>query len=109
MINFIHACKEDPTKPQFSLTGDFDTKLFKSVLASEPADKNVVISPISISTVTKMIMAGADGKTKEEIIKALDENGNAEELMHQTKTFLDWLDTRTGQPTIAAAQRLLLR
>jgi serine protease inhibitor len=101
MINFIHACKEDPTKPQFSLTGDFDTKLFKSVLASEPADKNVVISPISISTVTKMIMAGADGKTKEEIIKALDENGNAKELMHQTKTFLDWLDTRRGQPTIA--------
>lgn len=100
LVVFLHSCKEDLSSPKFSLTGDFDTKLFKAVLASEPADKNVVVSPISFSTVTKMIMVGANGDTKEEIVEALDKNSSEEELIAQTKTFMDWLENREGQPTV---------
>ena len=96
------SCKEDPTSPNpsFSLTGDFDTKIFKSMLSNQPADKNVVNSPISISAVVKMIMAGAEGETKQEIIDAFDSKLSEQELLDNTKAFMDWLEARTGQPII---------
>jgi serine protease inhibitor len=97
-------CSETTTPitvtPNYSLDGDFNTNLFKAVLNETPEGENVVISPISISTVTKMILAGAAGNTKKEIVDAYGNSATKTSLLADSEIFLDWLKTRKGQPTI---------
>jgi serpin B len=52
-------------------------------------DKNVILSPFSISTCLSLVAMGATGKTAEEIISVLKYNGLArEELAENYKTIL---------------------
>jgi len=60
-----------------TMSGDFDTDLFKaSFSASE--NKNVVVSPFSVKMALSMAAQGANGKTLEEMNKVigLDETSN---------------------------------
>ncbi len=104
-ILFVNMnCSETTTpstsNPQYTLDGDFSTNLFKAILNGSSADENVVISPISISTVTKMILTGATGNTEQEILDAYGKSSTRASLLEDSDAFLKWLQTRKGQPTI---------
>jgi serpin B len=92
--------KSDSAMPKYTLDGDFNTKLFKAVLNQSAADENVIISPISVSTVTKMILAGSEGNTEQEILSAYGKNTTKSSLLADSESFIEWLQTRNGQPTI---------
>ena len=97
-------CSETTTPttltPNYSLDGDFNTNLFKAVLNETPEGENVVISPLSISTVTKMILTGAAGNTEKEIVDAYGNSATKTSLLADSEAFLNWLKTRKGQPNI---------
>ena len=93
--------------PNYSLDGDFNTNLFKAVLNETPEGENVVISPISISTVTKMILAGAEGNTEREIVDVYGNSTTKASLLADSESFLKWLQTRSGQPTIQLSNAFL--
>lgn len=99
-MNCSETKTPNPSTPNYSLDGDFNTNLFKAVLNQTPEGENVVISPISVSTVTKMILAGAAGNTENEIVDAYGSGATKASLLADSEGFLDWLATRNGQPTI---------
>jgi serine protease inhibitor len=49
----------------------FAFDIFREVLSSTPDSKNVIISPLSISYALSMTLNGANGKTRDSMIKAL--------------------------------------
>ncbi len=53
----------------------FGINLFKEVLKSEEPEKNVMISPLSVSLALAMTYNGADGDTKEAMEKTLELSG----------------------------------
>jgi serine protease inhibitor len=60
----------------------FGFKLFKEIIKKEK-DKNVFISPLSVSMALGMTYNGADGKTKEDMQKTLELNGLSTQEMNQ--------------------------
>ncbi|MFB1004465.1 MAG: serpin family protein [Bacteroidia bacterium] len=91
---------EDGTLIGSGIHSDFDTDLFRSVIGNEPQDKNVVISPISVSSVLRMILAGAEGNSANEIVQAYGDSLFANELLADAKNFNNWLATRSRSPII---------
>ncbi len=83
-----------------SLTSDFSTNLFKTIISKEPEDKNVVISPASVSSVLQMILQGADGNTAQEIADALAQGESKDNILKSAREFNNWLNTRQGNATI---------
>lgn len=99
-MNCSDSTTPNPSTPNYTLDGDFNTNLFKAVLNETPEGENVVISPISVSTVTKMILSGAAGNTEKEIVNAYGNTATKASLLADSDAFLNWLKTRNGQPTI---------
>ena len=91
---------EDGTLIGSGIHSDFDTDLFRSVISNEPENKNVVISPISVSSVLRMILAGAEGNSANEIVQAYGDSLSANELLADAKNFNNWLATRSGSPIV---------
>lgn len=50
---------------------DFSFHFFKSLQTEQEADKNIFVSPLSLHMALGMLVNGADGETKAEILKAL--------------------------------------
>jgi serpin B len=98
--NLEPAAGNTPIDLNTSLTSDFSTNLFKAVISNEPANANVIISPISVSQVLQMILAGANGNTADEIVNAFGDDLSADELIAQGKNVNQWLNTRKGNPII---------
>ena len=96
----IPLVDDEPAVGGSGITSDFDTDLFRSVIGNEPQDKNVVISPISVSSVLRMILAGAEGNSANEIVQAYGDSLFANELLADAKNFNNWLATRSGNPII---------
>jgi len=70
----------------------FGIKLFKEVLKTEEPDKNVMISPLSVSLALAMTYNGADGSTKEAMEKTLELNGlTVDEINENYKILIDAL------------------
>ena len=70
----------------------FGLKLFKEVLESEEADKNIMISPLSVSLALAMTYNGADGTTKEAMEKTLELSGlTVDEINENYKDLIDAL------------------
>src|SRR5512138_122556 len=58
-----------------SAANEFGLDLFQRIVAAEPVDKNVFISPLSASYALAMAYNGADGTTREAIAQTLRING----------------------------------
>ena len=63
--------------PQYETPGEasqvgFAVSFFKTVNSSEPKNQNVVVSPYSAAVTLSMLAEGAEGQTKAEFNKALD-------------------------------------
>lgn len=57
--------------PVASAFTDFSFHFFKSLQAEQEADKNIFVSPLSLHIALGMLVNGANGETKTEILKAL--------------------------------------
>ena len=53
----------------------FGIKLFREISAQEENDKNIFISPLSVSMALGMTYNGTDGSTKEAMEKTLELSG----------------------------------
>ncbi len=70
----------------------FGLKLFNEVLKSEEAEKNIMISPLSVSIALAMTYNGADSTTKEAMEKTLELSGlSVEEINQNYKDLIDAL------------------
>lgn len=70
----------------------FGIKLFKEVLKAEDPEKNVMISPLSVSLALAMTYNGADGDTKEAMEKTLELSGfTIDEINENYKMLIDAL------------------
>ncbi len=70
----------------------FGINLFKEVLKAEEPEKNVMISPLSVSLALAMTYNGADGDTKEAMEKTLELSGlNVDEINENYKLLIDAL------------------
>lgn len=70
----------------------FGIKLFKEVLKAEDPEKNVMISPLSVSLALAMTYNGADGSTKEAMEKTLELSGfTIDEINENYKMLIDAL------------------
>jgi len=63
---------------------EFGLELFKKILAQEPSDKNVFVSPLSISTTLAMTLNGANGNTREEIQSTLNLEGMSRQQINES-------------------------
>lgn len=92
----------NPSTPniKMSLTSDFSTNLFKTIISQEPEDKNVIISPSSVSSVIQMILQGADGNTADELANALANGESKDDILQSAKEFNTWLNSRNGHAVI---------
>ena len=89
IITFACNKNDDPALPeapvQISLTSDevnlirsentFAFELLRNVLADEDASGNVIISPLSVSYALSMTVNGANGATRDSILKAMAASG----------------------------------
>lgn len=84
-LAIIWACEKDPlmshtemrdlTATEQSLVemdNRFGLKLFKQITATEPADQNVFISPLSVSMALGMTYNGANGTTRDAMAQTLE-------------------------------------
>ena len=70
----------------------FGINLFKEVLKAEEPEKNVMISPLSVSLALAMTYNGADGDTKEAMEKTLELSGlTVDEINENYKILIDAL------------------
>jgi len=70
----------------------FGINLFKEVLEAEEPEKNVMISPLSISLALAMTYNGADGDTKEAMERTLELSGlTVDEINENYKMLIDAL------------------
>jgi len=62
-------------------SNDFSFRLFDEVISTEPNDKNILISPLSINIALGMLLNGAEANTADQIISTLGLEGtNMEEI-----------------------------
>lgn len=72
----------------------FGINLFKEVLKTEDPEKNVMISPLSVSMALAMTYNGADGDTKEAMEKTLELSGfTIDEINENYKMLIDALSS----------------
>jgi serine protease inhibitor len=74
----VEPVKIDLTSDQISLISSensFALYIFKKIINNEPAAKNVIISPLSISSSLSMTLNGANGATRDAMLAALRMNG----------------------------------
>ncbi|MDP4223479.1 MAG: serpin family protein [Bacteroidota bacterium] len=75
------------TQDQVALIGSgnsFAFDIFKRVLSGTPGSNNVMISPLSISYALSMTVNGADGSTRDSILKALRVNGLSVDALNKS-------------------------
>jgi serpin B len=70
-------------------TSEFAFDFLKKHNAAEKADKNYFVSPLSLHLALGMLANGADGKTKEELIKGL---GVSSDLVTTNRIYKDLID-----------------
>ena len=73
----VGTTNPNPSDEVETMSGDFDTDLFKASFSASK-NKNVVVSPFSVKMALSMAAQGANGKTLEEMNKVigLDETSN---------------------------------
>jgi serpin B len=79
--------KIDLTSDQVALISSensFSLDVFKRVIQNEPATKNVIISPLSISSALSMTLNGANGATRDAMLSALKMNGLTPEAINNS-------------------------
>ena len=72
MMTLLVSCAPKYEKPVEASQIGFAVNFFKSVNAAEPQNGNVVVSPYSAAVALSMLSEGAEGQTKAEFNKALD-------------------------------------
>ncbi len=88
---------------------EFSFKIFKE-LTLEDKDKNVFISPLSISTALAMTYNGAEGKTKKAMAEALEFDGiNLEELNKSFKDLMIGIQNADSEIELNIANSIWLR
>ena len=84
----------------------FDIRLMHK-MAAERADKNLLLSPYSVSTALKMAMLGANGETKQAMATTLDVSGTSpQEVQKHVKSVMDSLRNPGGSTQLAIANAL---
>jgi len=94
----VTACKKEPAEilpvdpVQIDLTtnqkslilsqNSFSVDIFKKVLENSAESENIIISPLSISTALSMTLNGANGETRDSMLKALRMNGLSPESIN---------------------------
>lgn len=73
------ATREQAKKAEVALA-DFAVNLYKNVSAKDQ-DKNEIMSPISVALALALLENGADGQTREELKRALIENGASADVL----------------------------
>jgi len=94
LISF-YSCSKEPTKPEdtrelnyaekslVESDNKFGLKLFKEIIRQE-SDKNVFVSPLSISMALGMTLNGANGSTRDAMIETLELAGLSEQQINES-------------------------
>lgn len=104
------SCAENPDVCKLGeATNQFGFDIFKK-LESEKPDDNLFISPLSISSALSMTLSGANGKTKEEMLKVLGaEKISLEELNKAYQTLLKELPNLDPKVDLGIANSIWYR
>lgn len=117
------ACTQDKSSPApvegkpialsarvASKTTDFAFDLTRKIDATEPAEDNIFVSPLSLHIALGMLMNGAEGETREGIIQALRSDGlSADELNKAYNTLLRELPEADNKVKLAIANSMWYR
>jgi len=88
---------------------NFGLKLFRKITSSE-ADKNIFISPLSVSMALGMAYNGADGETRSEMHSMLEFGDlTAEEVNQSYRSLIDLLSTADPDVTFEIANSIWYR
>lgn len=99
-------------------TTDFAFEFFKKVQATQPANENVFVSPLSLHMALGMLLNGAEGETAQQISKALKTEGvDQAELNQAYQALLEGLPgpiptlswvwpTRSGTGTLSKSKTI---
>ena len=87
-----------------SRTTDFAFDFFKNLKATQPADQNVFVSPLSLHIALGMLLNGAEGETAAELRKGLKvDDIAADELNRNYKALIDGLPLVDPKVTLGLA------
>jgi len=117
------ACTQDKSSPApvegkpialsarvASKTTDFAFDLTRKIDATEPAEDNIFVSPLSLHIALGMLMNGAEGETREGIIQALRSDGlSTDELNKAYNTLLKELPEADNKVKLAIANSMWYR
>ncbi|MCD6347425.1 MAG: serpin family protein, partial [Bacteroidales bacterium] len=101
-----------PLKSQELIKSDntFGLNLFRAVLESEKADKNVMISPLSVSLALSMAYNGAEGDTRLAMEQVMEMTGlSREEINDLNKKLVDALLAHDPQVVLEIANSIWYR
>lgn len=95
--------KQDPVKlnkqlPSFKTTDAFSLEMFKTIHA-RAKDQNLIVSPTSVSLALGMLVNGAKGETKEELLKALRASGKSVQALNDENAALALALQKTDSDT----------
>ena len=120
-ITFVSCNKDDvgepkplnlPLKSQELIESDnaFGINLFRTVLANEEAEKNIMISPLSVSLALSMTYNGAEGETKLAMEQVMEMTGlSLEDINQLNKQLVDALLAHDPQVILEIANSIWYR
>ncbi|MBT3242799.1 MAG: serpin family protein [Bacteroidetes bacterium] len=120
-ITFVSCNKDDvgepkplnlPLKSQELIESDnaFGINLFRTVLANEEAEKNIMISPLSVSLALSMTYNGAEGETKLAMEQVMEMTGlSLEDINQLNKQLVDALLVHDPQVILEIANSIWYR
>ena len=120
-ITFVSCNKDDvgepkplnlPLKSQELIESDnaFGINLFRTVLANEEAEKNIMISPLSVSLALSMTYNGAEGETQLAMEQVMEMTGlSLEEINQLNKQLVDALLVHDPQVILEIANSIWYR
>lgn len=117
---FLWRCTNDGPAPEgkpvevspqiAARTTDFSFDFFKKVQATQPATKNVFVSPLSLHMALGMLLNGAEKETAQQISKALKTEGvNQDDLNQAYQALLEGLPKADPKVQLGLASSLWYR
>lgn len=78
-------------KSLVAASNDFGLDLYKTVALNEESDKNIILSPLSVSMALSMLLNGAQNQTYDDLLSTLRLNTSVQDNNQSCRDLLDFL------------------
>lgn len=96
-------------KSLVAASNDFGLDLYQSVAQEEESDKNIILSPLSVSMALSMLLNGAENQTYDDLLSTLRLSASVQENNQTCRDLMDYLPNVDPSVTTSIANSIWYR